>query len=114
MAAAGATTLPPKEERQSMRCAVIICTDTTSRAAVGDYVRRWQWDKRRERRRQRRHYFLKQRLIGIALLILTILAVKLLDGDATIAIITVPLGLYLIFTGEMVIVDRFYRGTKER
>ena len=97
-----------------MRCAVIICTDTTSRAAVGDYVRRWQWDKRRERRRQRRHYFLKQRLIGIALLILTILAVKLLDGDATIAIITVPLGLYLIFTGEMVIVDRFYRGTKER
>lgn len=115
MAAAGTTTLPPKEERQSMRYAVIICTDTTSRAAVADYVRRWQWDKRRERRqRQRRRYFLKQRLIGIALLALTMLAVKLLDGDATIAIITVPLGLYLIFTGEMVIVDRFYRDTKER
>lgn len=118
MAAEGATTLPPKEERQSMRYAVVIYTDTTSRAAVADYMERQQWDKRREHRRQQRRryyfYFLKQRLIGIALLVLTMLAVKLLDGDATIALITVPLGLYLIFTGEMVIVDRFYWDTKER
>ena len=36
------------------------------------------------------------------------------DGDATIAIITVPLGLYLVFTKEMLLVNDFYRETKER
>lgn len=98
-----------------MRYSVIIYTDTTSKEAVADYMERWRQNSRRERRRQyRRRYFLKQRLIGIALLAFTILAVKLLDGDATIALITVPLGLYLIFTGEIVIAAEFNRDTKER
>lgn len=35
-------------------------------------------------------------------------------GDATIALITVPLGLYLAFTKEMCIVNEFYWQTKER
>lgn len=98
-----------------MRHLVIIYTDTTSKEAIADYMEHWRQNSRRERRRQyRRHYFLKQRLIGIALLALTMLAVKMLDGDATIALITVPLGMYLIFTGEMVIADEFNRDTKER
>lgn len=98
-----------------MRHLVIIYTDTTSKEAIADYMERWRQNSRRERRRQyRRRYFLKQRLTGIALLALTILAVKLLDGDATIALITVPLGLYLIFTGEIVITAVFNRDTKER
>lgn len=98
-----------------MRYAVIICTDTTSKAAVSDYMAQLHRDKQRERRRQqRRQYFLKQRLTGIFLLVFTILAVTLTGGDATIAIITVPLGLYLVFTKEKVIESDFYRETKER
>ncbi len=99
-----------------MRHLVIIYTDTTSKEAIADYMERWRQNSRREYRRQqsRRCTFLMQRLMGIALLALTILAVKMLDGDATIALITVPLGLYLVFTGEKVITAVFNRGTKER
>lgn len=97
-----------------MRYAVIIYTDTTSKAAVSDYMARLHRDKQRERRRQqRRQYFLKQRLTGIFLLVFTILAVMVTGGDATIAIITVPLGLYLVFTKKMVIESDFYRETAE-
>jgi len=98
-----------------MRYSVIIYTDTTSKEAIADYMERWRQNSRREHRRQQsRRYFIKQRLTGVALLALTMLAVKLLDGDATIALITIPLGLYLIFTGEMVIAAEFNRDTKER
>lgn len=36
------------------------------------------------------------------------------EGDATIAVFTVPLGLYMIFSREMCIVNRYYWETKER
>ena len=45
---------------------------------------------------------------------LTMILIKLLDGDATIALITVPLGLYLAFTKKMCIANEFYWQTKER
>ena len=97
-----------------MRYSVIIYTDTTSKEAADDYMERWRKDSQKERRRQYRRTFLKQRLMGIAILAITMIAAKMLDGDATIALITVPLGLYLIFTGEMVIAAGFNRDTKER
>lgn len=98
-----------------MRYAVIIYTDTTSEAAIADYMQQRRWDRKRERRRrQRRQYFLKQRLTGVFLLVFTALAVMATGGDATIAIITVPLGLYLVFTKEMLLANDFYRETKER
>lgn len=81
---------------------MIIYTDTTSEAAIADYMQ------------QRRQCFLKQRLTGVFLLVFTALAVMATGGDATIAIITVPLGLYLLFTKEMLLVNDFYRETKER
>ena len=87
---------------------MIIYTDTTSEAAIADYIQQRRWDRQRERRRrQRRQYFLKQRLTGVFLLVFTALAVMATGGDATIAIITVPLGLYLVFTKEMVIDSSF-------
>ena len=89
-----------------MRHTVIICTDTTTVDALAYYLER--------RRQQRRWYFIKQRLSGIFLIVLTMILIKLLDGDATIALITVPLGLYLAFTKEMCIVNEFYWQTKER
>lgn len=42
------------------------------------------------------------------MLVLTIFAVKLLDGDATIALLTVPLGLILIFSKEKWWMDNYY------
>jgi hypothetical protein len=91
-----------------MRYAVIIYTDTTSEAAIADYMQQRRWDRQRERRRrQRRQYFPKQRLTGVFLLVFTVLAVMATGGDATIAIITVPLGLYLLFTKEMLLVNDF-------
>ena len=91
-----------------MRYAVIIYTDTTSEAAIADYMQQRRWDRQRERRRrQRRQYFLKQRLTGVFLLVFTVLAVMATGGDATIAIITVPLVLYLLFTKEMLLVNDF-------
>lgn len=58
--------------------------------------------------KRRRLYFLKQKVTGVFLLVLTIFAVKLLDGDATIALLTVPLGLALIFSREKCLVDGYY------
>lgn len=99
MAAAGR-----KRERGGMRYAVIVYTNTTSEAAMADYTRHRRWDRQREhRRRQRRKYFLRQRLMGLFLLAVTVPAVVLTGGDATIAVITVPLGLYLVFTREMIL-----------
>lgn len=55
-----------------------------------------------------------QKLSGIALLAFTALAVYILEGDATIAVFTVPLALYMIFSREMCIVNSYYWETKER
>lgn len=62
----------------------------------------------KNRERRRRLYFLKQKVIGVFMLILTIFAVKLLDGDATIALLTVPLSLALIFSKEKLWMDNYY------
>ena len=102
---------PPQEERQRMRYAVIILTDSTE--AIAEHKRAERHRRRREKlRRQRRWYFIKQKLTGIAVLAFTAFAVWLLDGDATIAVLTVPLG--LVFSREMLITNNFYWETKER
>lgn len=97
--------------REGMRYAVILYTDTTSKEAVADFMER----QRRERRRQQRRWcFIKQRLYGLVLIIFTILAVMILHGDATIAVVTLPLAGCLLFSKEMLIVDNYYWKTKER
>lgn len=98
-----------------MRYAVVIYTDTTSKEAVADFMERHRRQQERERRQQqRRWYFIKQRLYGIALIVITMLAVMALDGDATIAVFMLPLAVYLLFGKEMLIVDSYYWETKER
>jgi hypothetical protein len=62
--------------------------------------------------KKRRLYFLKQRLLGVLTLLFTALAVYLLDGDATIAIITVPTGLALIFSKEKILLNKYYWETR--
>ncbi len=64
--------------------------------------------KRQQERKARRWYFFKQKAAGLMMLVLTVVAVRALDGDATVALITVPLGLYLVFTKEMAITNSYY------
>lgn len=90
------------------------------RAAVTAAYRRGYADaledmrKRQREKKRRRQYFIIQKLNGIALLAFTALAVYILEGDATIAILTVPLALYMIFSREMCIVNSYCWETKER
>ena len=77
--------------------------------------------KKKEQRRQReqakkarRWYFIKQKAYGLAMLAVTVLAVWATEGDITIAVITVPLGLMCLFSKKMMIVDDYYFATEER
>ncbi len=91
-----------------MKYTVVIYTDTTSRDAVSDYMDQRSKHKKEQARKRRFWYFLKQRLTGIFLLAITVPAVAVMDGDATMALVTVPLGLCLLFTKEKLIMDRYY------
>ena len=48
-------------------------------------------------------YKAKQKLLGILAIGVSIASPILLDGDATISVIMLPLGIYMIFTKEKVI-----------
>lgn len=58
----------------------------------------WEQCKRQELYRKRRMNFIKQKLCGIALILLSIMIPFLLDGDITVCILTLPLGIWLLFT----------------
>lgn len=79
-------------------------------------MRRWQQARQQQEweRQARRWYFLKQRALGAAVLVFTVLAVWILEGDATIALVTVPLGLALVFSKQMLVVNEYYFRTEER
>lgn len=77
--------------------------------------------KKKEQRRQReqekkarRWYFIKQKAYGLVTLAVTVMAAWATEGDITIAVITVPLGLACLFSKEMLITDNYYFATKER
>ena len=55
-----------------------------------------------------------QKAYGLAMLAVTVLAVWATEGDITIAVITVPLGLMCLFSKKMLIVDNYYFATEER
>ena len=48
-------------------------------------------------------YYAKQKFIGLLAIGISIASPILLDGDATISIIMLPLGIYTLFTKEKVI-----------
>ena len=107
-----------RQKRQGMRAAYKEYEDSyiNGYADALEDMRRWQQERRQqERERQaRRWYFLKQRALGAAVLVFTVLAVWILEGDATIALITVPLGLALVFSKKMLVVNEYYFETEER
>ena len=63
--------------------------------------------------KKHRNYFLKQRLIGIGMALIVLLA-TLISKDLTVAVIFGPVAIYTIFTKSMVITDEHYFEMKER
>ena len=74
----------------------------------GYHKRAIECRKRQIETREKFLYFLKQKLLGIATLILTVLSIWLLDGDVTIGVIMLPLGLVLIFSNKPLIYGEYY------
>lgn len=58
--------------------------------------------KRRIRQRTERLYYLKQRLSGAIMAAVGIVAPFLLDGNVTVSLIVLPLGIFLLLTKEKV------------
>lgn len=64
-------------------------------------------------KRERKKYFAMQKVTGVVVLVFTAVAVKVLDGDATIAFLTIPLGLSMLLSREMLIVNSYYCNCEE-
>ena len=88
------------------------CTAMIEHAYAMGYMDAKERERKRKKalreKRERKRYFITQKLHGVAVPILTVVAVKLLDGDATIALFTVPLGVSLIASKEMLIINEYY------
>lgn len=59
-------------------------------------------------------YFLKQKAMGLLMLVISVVAVWPLEGDCTHMILTVPIGLILLLSKEMLIEDDYYYEVQER
>ena len=57
----------------------------------------------RQAKRESLLYKAKQKLLGLLAITASIASPLLLDGDATISLIMLPLGIYMIFTKERAI-----------
>ena len=57
----------------------------------------------RQAKRESLLYKAKQKLLGVVAIGVSIASPILLDGDATISVIMLPLGIYMLFTKEKVI-----------
>lgn len=58
--------------------------------------------KRKIRQRTEHLYYMKQKLSGLVMTVIGIVAPILLDGDATVSLVALPLGIYLLLTKEKV------------
>lgn len=66
---------------------------------------------------KKRIYFLKQKLAGVALLILTAIAIIFVDDGIAVSIFTIPLSAMLIFSKKKIFVNDYYfesKGHKSR
>ena len=84
------------------------------RRCNGRYAKEKEQRRQREQEKKaRRWYFIKQKAYGFVMLAVTVLAVWATEGDITIAVITVPLGLMCLFGKKMLIVDNYYFEAKK-
>ena len=65
-----------------------------------------EWERihtQKERKhKEEREYYIKQKLSGLTMAAVGIITPILLDGDATLSLIALPLGIWLLFTKEKV------------
>ena len=65
-----------------------------------------EWEKihtqEEQERKAERTYYIKQKLSGLTMAAVGIITPILLDGDATFSLIALPLGIWLLFTKEKV------------
>ena len=65
-----------------------------------------EWEKEHRRRTRKswadRVYYIKQKLCGVVLAAIGIIVPILFDGDATASLLLVPMGLFILFTKEKV------------
>ena len=57
---------------------------------------------RKAKRKAEKIYYIKQKLMGLASVGISVVSPLLLDGDATISLIMLPLGIFLMATKEKV------------
>ena len=65
-----------------------------------EYHRRQKEDRRK--RREEFLYYIRQSVFGFLMVIAGIIAPIIADGDATISLVTIPLGIYLMITKEKI------------
>ena len=58
--------------------------------------------RKRAKRKAEAIYYIKQKLMGLAAVGISVASPLLLDGDATISVLMLPLGLFLMVTKEKV------------
>ena len=63
--------------------------------------------------KKRVKYFRKQKFLGALLVVTGILTVIISGGDITTALLLVPMGLYIVFTKEAVLLDDYFYETEE-
>ena len=61
-----------------------------------------EYKRRTYRSRAERAYFLKQKLCGLVLTTIGIIVPVVCDGDATASLLLVPMGLFVLFTKEKI------------
>ena len=63
--------------------------------------------------KKRTKYFIKQKLMGVALILLGVITAVILEGDITVALLLAPFGLGMIFTKKEVLLDDYYYEVNE-
>lgn len=74
-------------------------TEDIQQEAMDTYYRR------RGQKKSKKKPDLKQKLFGLLMVLFGILIPFVADGDATMSLLIIPMGLYTIFTNEKVFMD---------
>ena len=84
-----------------MNTAIKLSTETIETVMTYSEWERIHTQKARKRKAET-IYYIKQKLSGLTMAAVGIIAPILLDGDATFSLIALPLGIYLLFTKQKV------------
>ena len=84
-----------------MNTTIKLNTETIETVMTYSEWERIHTQKARKRKAERK-YYIKQKLSGLVMAAIGIVMPILLDGDATFSLIALPLGIWLLFTKEKV------------